>query len=180
MTGKSAPWLPPQRPNEHGVASDTAVTSPSRLSVAFGSALRIAPWVMFGIVGLLIVWTTVLDSTLHGRALVRNWSTTWIGLDLAEAVMLALTAFLLLRRSRMLSPAAAATAALVVLDAWFDVMTSANGSGSYASLLSAVFIEIPAALALGALSLWSIRSTYFEDSRSPDNQSAINGEQVSR
>ena len=180
MTPTSAQWLPPEPPAEDGGTPATGILDSSRLPAAVVSALRIAPWVMFGIVGLLVAWTTVLDSTLHGRALVRNWSTTWIGLDLAEAAMLALTAFLLLRRSRALSPAAAATATLVAVDAWFDVMTSANGSGYYASLVSAIVIEIPAALALGVLSWWAVRSTYFEAVRSSDSLPTVNAEQASR
>jgi hypothetical protein len=128
----------------------------------------------------LVVWTTVLDSTLHGRAIVRNWSTTWIGLDLAEAAMLALTGILLLRRSRLLSPAAAVTATLFLVDSWFDVLTSSSASGSNVSLFLAVLIEIPAAIALGVLSWWSLRSAYFEADRIPDREPAIKGEQASR
>jgi hypothetical protein len=56
----------------------------------------------------------------------------------------AVTAYFALRRSRYLSTASAATATLLVVDAWFDVMTT-PGAQRIKSILFCAFIELPLA-----------------------------------
>lgn len=104
------------------------------------------------IAGVLLAWTIVLGSLMHGQAEVRNWSVSWIGMDLLQVVGLVVTSQLLARRARLVSPAAAATATLLILDAWFDVMTAEGGAAWYLALAMAAFAELPAALWLAALS----------------------------
>ena len=58
---------------------------------------------------------------------------------LDSSFQLVLTAILLSRRSVYLAPAAAVTATLFGLDAWFDVLTAAAGAAWYESLAAALF-----------------------------------------
>jgi hypothetical protein len=85
---------------------------------------------------------------------VRNWSSTWVGLDLMEITGLVLTSILLRRRSVYLSPVAAVTATLFGLDARFDVLTASAGADWYESLAAAFFGEIPMTVLLAALAIW--------------------------
>jgi hypothetical protein len=57
---------------------------------------------------------------------VPNWSLAWVGLDLAEAVAALLTAVLLTRGSPRAALPAVAGAALLLVDAWFDVHVTAR------------------------------------------------------
>ncbi|MFF2146364.1 hypothetical protein [Kitasatospora sp. NPDC058190] len=103
------------------------------------------------VAALLFGWILVLGSTTRGQAEVRNWSTVWIGMDLLQCTGLIATALLLLRRSRLVALTGAATATLLLLDAWFDVMTAEGGSAWYVSLAMALLVELPAALAMAVL-----------------------------
>jgi hypothetical protein len=102
-------------------------------------------------------WVFELGAVLQGQAQVRNWSSTWVGLDLMEITGLVLTAILLHRRSAYLSAAAAVTATLFGLDAWFDVLTATAGADWYQSLAAAFFGEIPMTVLLAALAVWAPR-----------------------
>ena len=53
-----------------------------------------------------------------------NYDAAWAGFDVLLTLTLASTAYFALRRSRYLATAASATATLLVVDAWFDVLTT--------------------------------------------------------
>jgi hypothetical protein len=111
------------------------------LAVVFGTAAVV-----------LAAWTVVLGSVLRMDTRVTNWSIAWIGLDLAEAVVLLSCAVLIRRRSALLSPVAAAGATLIIVDAWFDVLTSADDRHWYVSIALALIVEIPGAVICGLIS----------------------------
>jgi hypothetical protein len=120
--------------------------------------LRRMPAILLLIAAGLTVWVFELGAVLQGQAQVRNWSSTWIGLDLMEITGLVLTAAALRRRSAYLSAVAGVTATLFALDAWFDVLTASAGSDWYQSLAAALFGEIPMTVALAALTVWAARN----------------------
>jgi hypothetical protein len=120
--------------------------------------MRRMPVILLAIAAGLTVWVFELGAVLHGQVQVRNWSSAWVGLDLMEIAGLVLTAVLLKRRSACLSAAAAMTATLFGLDAWFDVLTAAAGSAWYESLADAFFAEIPMAILLAAIAIAAARS----------------------
>jgi hypothetical protein len=115
----------------------------------------------------LTAWVFELGATLQGQAQVRNWSSLWVGLDLLEIASLLLTAVLIRRRSAYLSAAAGAAATIFALDAWFDVLTAAAGADWYESLAAACFAEIPMALVLGAIAIWSAKRYCGRPAREP-------------
>ena len=109
---------------------------------------------LFAVCGVLLVpWIGVLIEQLHGQAGKRSFSSSWVGLDVLEAVCLLIVAGLLRRRHRATSPAAAATAAILCLDAWFDTMSAAPQLPYAESLAMACFAELPLA-ALLACAAW--------------------------
>jgi hypothetical protein len=128
------------------------------------SLLRLEPRVMRRMPAALLLiavglaaWVIELGAVLQGQAQVRNWSSTWVGLDLMEVTGLVLASILLSRRSVYLSPVAAVTATLFGLDAWFDVLTASAGADWYESLAAAFFGEIPMTVLLAALAIWAPR-----------------------
>ena len=99
----------------------------------------------------LIPWIVYLGLSLPTRQLSRHYDIAWVGFDVFELIALAATGFLALRRSRYLAIAAAAAATLLVVDAWFDILTSPRHQ-VVQSIVLGVFIEIPLACVCGWLS----------------------------
>lgn len=95
--------------------------------------------------GFLLPWCAVLSVTLPATARAQNWSTAWVGLDGAEAVAALATAALLTRNRVRAGLAAMAGGVLLLVDAWFDVCTSAPGVDHALALAEATFLELPLA-----------------------------------
>jgi hypothetical protein len=76
---------------------------------------------------------------------VPNWPALWGGLDAFEALGLVATGFLLLRRDPRRCLTASATAALLVVDAWFDTLTSLPGTEFATAITLALGVELPLA-----------------------------------
>ncbi|MFJ9813743.1 hypothetical protein ACIRU3_00480 [Streptomyces sp. NPDC101151] len=87
---------------------------------------------------LLVPWMVVLALTLPASTEVRHWSLAWIGLDALMTAGCATTALLGLRTDPRARLTASATAAVAVLDAWFDITTSQSGSDLAQALACAV------------------------------------------
>jgi hypothetical protein len=103
---------------------------------------------------LLVPWIIYLGFAPPAQLGVGDWRVAWIGFDVMEAIALALTAWLAYRRSTWVDMAATATAVLLIVDAWFDVMTANAGWPLVQSVVAAVVLELP----LAALSLWVARN----------------------
>ena len=104
---------------------------------------------LFAVCGVLLLpWIWVLVEQLHGQAGKRSFNSSWVGLDVLEAACLLTVAFLLSRGHRATSPAAAATAAILCVDAWFDTMSAAPQLAYAESLAMACFVELPLAVLL--------------------------------
>lgn len=117
------------------------------------SAVRWLPRLLTACAICLVPWIGVLVAQLHGQAGKRTFASSWIGLDVMEICGLLLTALLLHRRTRAASPVAAATAMLLVADAWFDYMSAAPKFEYAQAMLFALFIELP----LAAILAWASR-----------------------
>ena len=92
----------------------------------------------------LIPWIIYLGYSLPSRQLSPHYNIAWAGFDVLELIALGTTGYFALRRSLSLAISAAAAATLLVVDAWFDVMTSPRHHLPEAIVL-AVVIELPLA-----------------------------------
>jgi hypothetical protein len=113
---------------------------------------RIVRWTgpMFTLCSVILVpWIIFIGISLPSRQLSPNYDIAWAGFDVMLAAALAGTAYCALRRSRYLSTAAAATGTLLVVDAWFDVMTT-PGHQRVLSIVLCVVVELP----LAAVCIW--------------------------
>ncbi len=98
---------------------------------------------------ILLPWIGYIAVSLPARQLSPNYDVAWAGFDVLLLAGLVSTAYYALRRSRYLSTAATATATLLVVDAWFDVMTTPSRDRPQ-SILLCVVVELP----LAAVCLW--------------------------
>jgi hypothetical protein len=92
----------------------------------------------------LIPWIVYLAFSLPARQVSRHYGAAWVGFDVFELIALSATGYLALRRSRYLALASASAATLLIVDAWFDVLTSPRRQ-VLESLVLAVVIELPLA-----------------------------------
>ena len=102
--------------------------------------------VFFGALGVLLVpWAFWLGYSLPSRQVAHHWDLAWAGFDIVLSLALLGTSFALLTGRAVGRSFAAATGALLLADAWFDVVTSAGGRDRWLALVFAVLGEIPIA-----------------------------------
>jgi hypothetical protein len=102
----------------------------------------------------LIPWMVILAGSLPGSARAAHWGAAWVGLDALEALGLITTGLLLFGRDGRYCLTAAATAVLLLADAWLDTATAPPGREQLLAAGLALFAELPAAAVCGALA-WS-------------------------
>jgi len=95
----------------------------------------------------LVPWIAYLATSLPTSYVLTGWSSAWVGFDVLLTVVLAATGLLARGRHPLWPAAAFASAALLVADAWFDVMTSGS-AGLLVPVLSAALLELPLAALL--------------------------------
>jgi hypothetical protein len=105
---------------------------------------------LFAVLSLLLIpWIAFLATVLPSRQLSRHYDFAWAGFDGMLLIALAATAYFALRRSRNLSVAATSAGTLLIVDAWFDVLTARHRQLPV-SIAFAIGIELP----LAALCWW--------------------------
>jgi hypothetical protein len=101
---------------------------------------------LFAVVGVVLLpWALWLGYSLPSRKVAHHWDLAWAGFDVVLAVTLLGTAFALLTGRAVWRSFAAATGALLLADAWFDVVTAASDE-RWLSVVLAVLGEIPIAI----------------------------------
>jgi hypothetical protein len=104
-------------------------------------------------------WIAILLLTLPGRYTSSDWRTVWVGLDIAEMLGFAATAWAAWHQRQVLIFLMIVTGTLLLCDAWFDLALSYGSSEFTASLLSALLAELPLALVMFASARRLIRVT---------------------
>ena len=113
-----------------------------------GSERLLPRWVVAFFVGgalVLIPWIVLMFTVPQAVNVPRHWQLVWGGFDCFLVLGFAVTAFRLITRSPRGAVTAAMTGTMLLIDAWFDVLTTHRG-GQIVSILMAVFAEIPCAL----------------------------------
>ena len=115
---------------------------------AGGSGWRPARWVvpLFALAAIVLVpWIVFLVRSLPSTHAAAHWDIAWAGFDIGLALLLLGVAISGWRRSPWLEGTATAAATLLVVDAWFDVMTSSTHLELAIAIGEAVLIELPLA-----------------------------------
>ncbi|MER6082428.1 hypothetical protein [Streptomyces sp. NPDC001833] len=115
--------------------------------------MRRAGWLLVACGLGLLPWLYVLATGLPATATAAHWPVAWVGLDALEALGLIATGLLAARGDRRHALAAAATATLLAVDAWFDTTTAAPGGDFATAVAMALGAELPLATLCGRLAL---------------------------
>lgn len=99
-------------------------------------------------------WIVYLALILPQHYVAQHWALAWVGLDVAQVIMLLGCAWAAWRRRALLIPFSVSAGTLLVLDAWFDVTTARHGAFAQ-SLGLALGLEVPSAILL----FWIARRT---------------------
>lgn len=103
------------------------------------------PLVLLACSVVLIPWTILLVVELPDRKIARHWDLAWGGLDIGIACGLTATALAVSRRSAWTPVAATITGTLLVVDAWFDVVTASGPHDRLIAVGMALVAELPLA-----------------------------------
>ncbi len=95
---------------------------------------------------LLVPWVVLLVAALPSAHRAAHWDIAWAGFDFWLALLLLTVAAAAWRHSPWLEGAATATATLLFVDAWFDVLTSSTRAEFVVSVGEAIFVELPLAV----------------------------------
>jgi hypothetical protein len=93
----------------------------------------------------LIPWIVFLGVTLPHRYIANHWTLAWVGFDMALLCAVAATAWAAWRRRQAVIVAALVAGTMLVLDAWFDIVTDSTTRDLIISVVTAVFGELPLA-----------------------------------
>lgn|SRR5579872_5880289 len=138
-------------------AAGAATRAPQAAAVVSGATAgpRWTRWIGIGLTGAgiaMVPWLGVLATGLPASYQAANWNAAWVGLDALEALGLFATGTLLRRRDARAALTAAATSALLCVDALFDVLTSAPAD-RITAIVMAVGAELPVAALCAALAV---------------------------
>ena len=95
---------------------------------------------------LLLPWALWLSYSLPSRQVAHHWDLAWAGFDVILSLALLGTAFALFTSRRVGRSLAAATGALLLADAWFDVVTASGAGERWVAVALAALAEVPIAI----------------------------------
>jgi len=127
-----------------------------------------AKWVIwsYGLLALILIpWTINLAYSLPTRTLARHWDIAWVGLDIFLISSLVANAVFAIYRSKFLVISLITTSTLLMLDAWFDVMSSKAGKPLALAISESLLFEFPLALISFSVALGLISKLDFKPKR---------------
>jgi hypothetical protein len=95
---------------------------------------------------LLAAWIGYLAVSLPASYRAGSWRGAWVGFDIAELGVFAITGWAAWRRRQILIICLMVLATLLLCDAWFDVVLDTRTAGFLSSLLFALLVEVPIAV----------------------------------
>jgi hypothetical protein len=118
------------------------------------TTVRTVPWWVgpaFAVLALgTVPWVVYLAVTLPHHVTFAHYRGVWVGFDSGLIVVLGLTALLAWWARPHVALAATAAATMLLVDAWFDVLTTPYGPRLMVSIVLAAVVELP----LAAICLW--------------------------
>jgi hypothetical protein len=110
-------------------------------------------WVFAALAVLMAPWTAYLAVTLPSTHQAAHYDLAWTGFDVGLLVALALTGWAAVRTSSWLPALAGGTAAMLLVDGWFDTVTASTANERWVALGMAVLVEVPLAVLCGWLAV---------------------------
>jgi hypothetical protein len=107
----------------------------------------------------LVGWIGYLILALPTSYRADNWDLAWVGFDLGMLATLLTTSWAIWKSRQVAIPGAMISATFLIIDSWFDVITSNAGIDFKIASFSALLIELPAAVMLFEFSRRAIRQS---------------------
>jgi len=107
----------------------------------------------------LIPWIVFLGLTLPHRYVANHWEVAWVGYDIALLCALVTTAWAAWRRRQIVIMALLVTGTMLVVDAWFDIVTDSTTRDLIISIVNAALGELPLAVLAFVVAFRLIRLT---------------------
>jgi hypothetical protein len=104
---------------------------------------RLPRWViaLYGASAIILIpWTYGLAKNLPSYHLAHHWDMAWVGFDIFMLILLVFTTIQAMQKTIWLAVSATSLSTLLLIDAWFDVLTSNPGHEQLTALLFAAFI----------------------------------------
>jgi hypothetical protein len=101
----------------------------------------------------------LLGVTLPHRYFANHWKLAWVGFDVGLLCALSVTAWAAWRRRQVVIIAALVSGTMLVVDAWFDIVTDSTTHDLILSLVTATLGELPLAYLLFFVALRLMRLT---------------------
>ena len=112
--------------------------------------MQLVGWAFVVLAALMVPWTVYLALQLPTSHPSAHYDLAWGGFDVGMMLALGATSWAALRVHPSLPSLAAVTGTMLVVDAWFDVVTSPDGDELWVALAMALLVELP----LAGLCLW--------------------------
>ena len=77
-----------------------------------------------------------------------NWDIAWVGFDIILLLTILLTLWALFNHKQIAIVASSMSGTILIIDTWFDIVTSQPGRDFYIALVTGLLLEIPFALTL--------------------------------
>jgi hypothetical protein len=94
---------------------------------------------------ILIPWTIYLGASLPAHHLSAHWDISWSGLDIAIILAMLATGIFAYLRSAWIVISSSIVGTLLVVDAWFDVMSERRALQLHEAIFLAILFELPLA-----------------------------------
>jgi hypothetical protein len=108
---------------------------------------------------LLAGWIGFLAATLPHFYRTGSWRGAWVGFDVALLAAFAVTGWAAWRRRQVLVISLIVLSTLLFCDAWFDVVLDTRTADFWASVASALLVELPLAVLAAAMARRLLRLT---------------------
>jgi hypothetical protein len=106
--------------------------------------------IMMAVCLILAAWIGLLAVSLPLTFKINQWRAVWVGLDVAELIGFAATAWASWKQRQVIVFCMIFTGTLLICDAWFDIVLDYGTPNITMSVISAVFAEFPLAFLLFA------------------------------
>ena len=107
----------------------------------------------------LFFWIFYMIFALPATYRAENWDVAWIGFDIGMFASIATTTWAIWKRRQLAIPALVISATFLVIDSWFDIVTSQEGKDFWLAIALGLFVEIPSAFAFLRLARRLIRDS---------------------
>ena len=126
-------------------------------------------WVLLALGVLTLPWIAGLAVELPSRSEAAHYDVSWTGFDVLLCLLLLRTGWSALHDLEHVEITAAMTGSLLIVDAWFDVMSAPDTTQFLIALAMAVLVELP----LACFCLWIAGRVDFERRRRSEILTAL-------